>query len=193
MQKIKIKHLLLINFLVLLLTPFVMFFFANYGVDSMLKNIYGYKESIESRTVPHRFSKSPIITDEVIRDFIKKAIVNTLSFEANKLAEQESTARPFFSDSGWASFWGEYKITQNNLINNEDMIRMTAVVNQSPLILGFRSFGEKKYWRFYLDGNYQAVGKGGEENRPFTAILELSQTASHENIKGIAIDRMDIR
>lgn len=193
MTKIKSKHLLLINFISLLVIPIFLIIFSGTGVDSMLRNVYGYQSNENMSAVPHRFSNSPVITDEVIRGFVKKGVISALSFERNNLEQQEKNAKKYFSTLGWESFWTSYKPVQDELILNQDVIRLTAVINDLPIILGFRSFGGQKFWRFHLSGNYQAIGEGGTDNLPFTAILELSQTASHENIRGIAIDRMEIR
>lgn len=193
MKKNKSLNIFYFNLFLVFIIPIIFYVFSNYGVDSMLKNVYGYKAYDKERATAHIFSKTPIVTDSIVRKFLKKATVNTLSFEINDLEGQEKSARVFFSKVGWASFWESYKITQDNLINIDDIIRITAVINQDPLLMGYKEYRGVKYWKFYLDGNYQAIGKGGTENKTFKAILEVSQTSSSENIKGIAIDRMDIR
>lgn len=193
MQKNNLKKMLYLNFIILGTFPLIMYFFSGLGLNSMLEDVYGYKDDTMSSAVAHRFSQYPIITDEVIRGFVKKAVVNSISFEINDLKGQEESAKSYFSSIGWKSFWGSYKTNQESLIKNDGVIRIIAVINQDPLIIGFREARGKKYWKFYLDGNYQSIGKGGSVNNPFKAILELSQTSSSENIRGIAIDRMDIR
>jgi hypothetical protein len=190
----KEQNMFYVTLATVLVLPILLYVLTSFGLDKMTPKTYNYKDHNTGSFEKKKITLYPITTDEIVRDFVVKAAVSSLSFEIGaELKNQEKNAQHYFSDKGWSSYWPTYKQTRDLLIVEQDLISVTAIVTETPLLMGVRSFAGVKSWKFYVEGIYQAIGRGGIENNNYIAVVILSQKNSAENISGMAIDSFELR
>lgn len=194
MNKIDIKKIYLVNFILLICIFLTTFIYVNYGLKLSEQNEYEMviSKGNEVEKEIKSLSKKSVTTDSVISKFVKNAIIESLSFEITKVDEQFDVAKKFFTDSGWDSYNNSINETLNTLIQ-DDLITMSAITDKDPILMNSKKFGGISFWKYYSKVSIRFVGKGGTINKEYHLIIILSQKKDGKNIRGLAIDSFEIK
>lgn len=195
MNNIDIKKIYYLNLLILLLFLILSTLIINFSVKNSEQVNYNaviQENEIHLKSETKKLSENSVTTDSVVSNFVKAAVIESLSFEITKINEQLSVAKKFYTDNGWLSYNATINETLKNLIQ-EDMITMSTIVEKDPILMNTKNFAGISFWKFYTKATIRFVGKGGTTNQEYNVIIILSQKKDGKNIRGLAIDRFEIK
>lgn len=188
-----IKKFMLLNTIIFLISIIFVFFMKDILVNNFEPQKYKKIEFPEKNVYLKDLTTEIITTDDVVNDFVIRSIVDSLSFEIDKLNKKDELIKNYFSDNGWLYFYPTLKDLRVKLKEENDVITSSVVILDDPILMNVYSNSNIKLWKYYVKPTLKIVGKGGISIQDYSLIMILSQVKNPKNIRGLAIDSFELK